>query len=332
VTSDREALRALAGGVLVVGLRGESLGDSERRLLEEDVRPAGVILFARNLVALAPSVELTRSVRSLVDAPLVLVDQEGGRVDRLRAWRGRSPSARELASRGVEAVAREAERTCADLVALGANFNCAPVVDLEEGNETNGVGDRAFSGDPHEVVRCARAVMDAHRAARVVSCLKHFPGLGRTREDTHISRPEMALTREELESRELVPFRALAAEAPAIMVAHASFPAISFASEPASASAPVVEGLLRGEIGYDGLVVTDDLDMGAVADRTASERAVGSLRAGCDLLLLCQDFESPHPVRDAIVAAVVRGELSESRLAEAHARVAAIRREAIATA
>lgn len=322
--SDRR-LAELAGATLVVGLPGPRLDADAHRMLE-DVRPAGVILFARNVVDEDGTTRLVRDLRAALDDPFVLIDQEGGRVDRLRTWRGRSPSARELAAQGPSAVRAEADRTARDLATLGVDFNCAPVVDLDEGNEGNGLGDRAYGSDPEVVVECAREVLEAHAARGVVTCLKHFPGLGRTRLDSHLARPSVDEELAELEERELVPFRRLARAAPAVMVSHAAFPRVTGSDEAASLSREIVDGLLRRRIGYDGLVVTDDLDMGAVTDVGAPERAVRALGAGCDLLLLCQDFGSPRPVRDALIRAVEDVAIDGARLEDAAARVRATKR------
>jgi beta-N-acetylhexosaminidase len=154
--------------MLAVGLAGARLERGELFRLEA-LAPAGVILFARNSDSPGQVMRLTRSIREAIDAPLVLVVQEGGRVDRLRSWRGRSPSARELAKDGHAAVAAEASAVAAELRQLGINFNCVPEVDLDEGNEGNGIGDRSFSSDPVEVAALARAVVVAHRRENVAS-------------------------------------------------------------------------------------------------------------------------------------------------------------------
>ena len=317
---------ALAGGVLVVGLPGGRLDPATRtRLASLDA--AGVILFRRNLENDDQVRALTDEVRSALDDPLVLIDQEGGRVDRLALCRGGSPSARDLARLGVSAVAGEAARTAADLRRLGVNFNCVPVLDLDEGNEANFIGDRSFGSEPDDVAALARAVIDAHRDAGIATCLKHFPGLGRTHLDTHEVRPMLDLDRDELHERELAPYRLLADHCPAIMVSHVALPRITGSLEAASLSTNVIGGLIRRDLGFSGLIVSDDLGMGAVADRGPDRQAVEALGAGCDLLLYCQPtMEAAEQAREAIARAATLDAALDARLRDAHGRVLALRR------
>ncbi len=318
------AAEEAAGAVLAVGISGPELLPGEAEALDA-LRPAGVILFSRN-VASAPQVRrLVSAVRDRLGDALVLIDQEGGRVDRLRAIRGRSPSARELAAAGPAAVRAEADRTAAALRDLGVNFNCAPVVDLDEGHEANGIGDRSFGADAGDVAALAGEVLDAHAAAGILACLKHFPGLGRTGADTHAVRPTVSATRAELWERDVVPFRLLAARAPAVMISHAAFTGIEAGDEPGSSSRPLIEGLLRRDLGYDGVVVSDDMEMGAVTDRPPGERARAAVAAGVDLLLFCSDLEQARAARDGLVDAVATGGLLEGRLLEAARRVRGLR-------
>jgi beta-N-acetylhexosaminidase len=321
-----EASRTLAGSVLGVGIPGASLdGDTRRRL--EELAPAGVILFARNVEDSGQVAALTTRLRDTMDLPLVLVDQEGGRVDRLRSWRGRTPSARELAAKGPSAVAEEARKTAGDLAALGFNVNCVPVLDLDEGNEANGIGDRSFGADPDVVVACARAVIDAHRAAGLATTAKHFPGLGRTGADTHLLRPSLDRAVGELLERELVPFVRLLDECPAVMVSHVALPRVTGSDVPASLSHEVITRLLRERLGYDGVVVSDDLAMGAVADRLPGTQAVTAIAAGCDLLLSCMDMDAALVARDALAAEALRSEIFAMRLEDASRRVTRLRHQ-----
>lgn len=319
----RDAAVAEAGSLLVVGLAGAGLGRDEAAALEE-LGPAGVILFGRNLESESQVRRLVDAVRRHLDRPLVLVDQEGGRVDRLRALRGRSPSARELARAGREAVAEGAAATARALGALGVNFNCAPVVDLDEGHEGNGIGDRSFGTHPEEVAELAREVVEAHEREGIATSLKHFPGLGRTGEDTHELLPTVRASRAELSQRDLVPFRLLADVAPAVMVSHAAFSALEDA--PGSCSREVMAGLLRRDLGFGGVVATDDLEMGAVSGMSPGERAVAALGAGADLLLFCSDPAQARAARDGVREAVRSGRLDAARVGEAAARARALRR------
>lgn len=322
-----ERLRELASSVLVAGFSGPDPRGAELSRLRR-LSPSGVILFARNVQSAAQVRGLTRLLADELDHPLVLLDQEGGRVDRLRPLLGSGPSPRRLASLGEGAVARHADETAHALAVLGVNFNCAPVLDLDEGDPRNGLLDRCLSDDPGEAARLGRLVLEAHARHGVLSCLKHFPGLGRTDADTHATRPVVRVPASELLGREVVPFRLLLDRAPSVMVSHAAFPGLGGEAAPASLCPAVVAGLLRRDLGYDGLVLTDDLEMGAVTDHSPGERAVLALAAGCDLLLYCSRLDEAEQGRDALVEAAASGRLPVERLREASARVAAARREA----
>lgn len=316
---------AAAGDVLIVGLRGPELESDEIAALL-DLQPAGIILFARNVEEAAQVRRLTRRVRVLLESPLVLIDQEGGRVDRLRRLRGRSPSLRELARSGTDAVARAAAETARCLRDLGVNVNCAPVLDLDEGRESNGIGDRSAGDDAGLVAAAGLAIVEAHEREGVATTLKHFPGLGRTGEDTHHVRPTVTASRGELLARDVVPFRLLLERAPAVMVSHAAFPGLGDGDTPASCSRAVVQDLLRTHLGFDGACVTDDLEMGAVTDWPPARRAVEALSAGQDLLLFCSDLEQARQARDGIREALGEGRLEPARVIEAAERLARIRR------
>lgn len=312
------------GEVLTVGLSGLELTDEERRLLDE-LRPAGVILFARNVDSLGRLAALCRELDERLGRPLLLIDQEGGRVDRLKGLVGRSPPARLLAAAGEGAVREQASLMARAVRVAGLNFNCTPVVDLDEGHEGNGIGDRSFGGDPDRVAELAAAVLAAHDEQRVATSLKHFPGLGRTRADTHALRPQLDLDEQELLERELRPFRALAGRASSVMVCHAAFPRLAEGPVPASLSRGLVTGLLRERLGYRGLVVTDDLEMGAVTDRPPGERAVAALEAGCDLLLFCKDPAQAREAHRRLGLSAEEDPALGARLQEACARVARLR-------
>ena len=317
--------RELAGDVLVVGLPGPSVGADEVRMLQ-DLRPAGVILFARNVEDEAQVRALTSRVRELVDRPLVLIDQEGGRVDRLRKLRGRSAALRDLAREGLAAVETAAAETASVLRSLGINVNCAPVLDLDEGIEANGIGDRSPGADPEVVATMALAILEAHEREGIATTLKHFPGLGRTGEDSHFVRPTVTATLSELRQSDLVPFRRLIDRAPAVMVSHAAFPRLGEGDRPASCSRAIVDGLLRRELGFSGVAVTDDLEMGAVTDWPPDRRAIEALSAGQDLLLFCSDPDQGRAAHEGIVRALRSGELPAERVVEASRRVGKLRR------
>jgi len=276
----------------MVGIPGPSLDPATRDRLT-DLRPAGVILFGRNLTTPQSLVELIAELGRLPAPPVLLaIDQEGGRVSRLEPWIGVTPTARELARRGSAEAQRFGRLTGEALSALGFNVDFAPVLDLSETDAPNGIGDRSFGTDPRAVIELAGAFLDGLQAAGVAGCLKHFPGLGCTRVDSHVELPRVDRGADELERLDLAPYLALAPRAASVMIGHGHYPAWDPGSPlPASGSAAIVRGLLRERLGYRGLVVSDDLLMGAVARHDEDGAfAVQALAAGCDLLLYCADL------------------------------------------
>jgi beta-N-acetylhexosaminidase len=313
-----DRLRA-AGRVLLVGLPGPALIPDATDLLGR-LRPAGVILFSRNLETVAQTSALLEQAGALLrDPPLLALDQEGGRVSRLRPWIGPTPSAAVLACAGRSAVSRFGRATARALRAVGFNVDFAPVVDLCEASATNGIGDRSFGTDPERVAALAGAFLDGLQGAGVAGCLKHFPGLGPTAVDSHEELPVLSEDRGGLEQAGLLPFRRLAARAAMVMVGHVHVPAIDpTPGVPASLSRSVTNGLLRGEIGFRGLVVGDDMDMGAVAPQDGIGRAaVAAIDAGCDLLIYGSRPDRARRAAEALARAADDDAAFAGRLAEA---------------
>jgi len=228
-----------------------------------------------------------------------------------------------LGRAGVERTAAFGAATAVALRGLGLNLDFAPVVDLSPPDAPNGIGDRAFGTDPAEVARLAGAFLDALQAGGVAGCLKHFPGLGSTVVDSHAVLPAVRRPRERLEAEDLVPFRALGGRAASVMVGHGHYPAFDPGpARPATCSAPIADGLLRGRLGYTGLVVSDDMEMGAIRDRDPDGRAaVDAVAAGCDLLLYGSDLGRALTARDALLREAETDPRFERRLAAAAARV-----------
>ncbi|MEM7247352.1 MAG: glycoside hydrolase family 3 N-terminal domain-containing protein [Acidobacteriota bacterium] len=321
MASARE-LETLAGHCLVASLAGPELTPSDERDLE-DLRPAGVIFFGRHLSAHDPWARLWKEVRRLLPDALFLVDQEGGRVDRLKTLVGPAPAPACLARGGRDAMTRAATATAEALDLLGFDLNCAPVVDLDEGRgEENLLGDRCLGADPEKVAELAAWWIEAHEKLGLITSLKHFPGLGRTELDTHEARPVVRATREEILVRDVAPFRHLLDVAPSVMVSHAAFPELSGEDRPSSLCPKIVTTLLRDELGFVGPVLTDDLDMGAVTDRSPGARAEQAMLAGCDLLLFCHGVEAALEAREALASAAGAPGPMLGRLEEAAARLA----------
>ena len=218
--------RTLAGKTLMVGLPGPELDSATAERLT-DLRPGGVILFARNVESAGQTAALLDAVGASLPHPLLLaLDQEGGRVSRLESLVGSTPTALRLSAAGATATHRFGRSTGRALRALGFNLDFAPVVDLCNADATNGIGDRSFGSDPDLASSLAAEFLTGLQGAGVAGCIKHFPGLGRTRVDSHLELPQSNRTIEDLEAEELVPFRRLARSAASVMIAHVHFPAI----------------------------------------------------------------------------------------------------------
>jgi beta-N-acetylhexosaminidase len=278
---------------LISGLAGHHLGARERHFLAE-VKPAGLILFSRNCEShdqikrlIAESLEAIGSANTLV-----LIDQEGGRVQRLRPPLGRMlPSARafgmhfEQDAKAADHAARLVFRLlAADLRALGINCDCVPVLDLPVPGAHGVIGDRAYAQSPEPVVAMGRAVAEGLIGGGVVPVIKHVPGHGRAKCDSHFQLPVVKESLEELQASDFVPFRELAS-LPAAMTAHVVYNAIDPAA-PATTSPPVVAEVIRGHIGFQGLLMSDDLSMKALKGSLRC-RAEAAIAAGCDLVLHC---------------------------------------------
>jgi len=315
--------RALPGAVITTGIPGPSLDADTRKALQE-IGPAGVILFRRNVESLEQLRDLTRDLHALPSRPLVSIDHEGGRVLRVGAPFTDFPAAR---AAGDAATARALGRAMGrELASAGIDIDFAPVLDVDSNPANPIIGDRSFSAAPEVVAKLAIAFADGMRAAGVIPCGKHFPGHGDTDCDSHLELPVVQKTRAELEAVELVPFRAaIAARFPMLMTAHVLYPSLD-ATRPATLSPAILGDLLRGELGFDGVLVSDDLEMRALSrNGSVADAAVASLSAGCDLLLICNDFGNTLRAVDRLAAALDAGELDRSQVVASAARVAALR-------
>jgi len=278
---------------VIFGCEGLRLSPGERAFFR-DVDPLGFILFKRNIATPDQVRALTLDLRDCVgraDAP-VLIDQEGGRVARLRPpyWRVAPPAALfgELHARDPDA-AIEASRLngrllAADLTPLGIDVDCAPVLDVPATGAHSVIGDRAFASVPQTVAALGRAQAEGLLAGGVIPVMKHVPGHGRARADSHLELPIVDAVRADLEACDFAPFRALA-DLPWAMTAHVLYRGLS-GNQPATTSESVVRDVIRGHIGFDGLLITDDLSMQAL-DGTYAERTRAGLAAGCDIALHC---------------------------------------------
>jgi beta-N-acetylhexosaminidase len=278
---------------VIFGCKSYDLSDEERAFFH-DADPVGFILFERNCQSPDQVRRLCASLRGSVgraDAP-ILIDQEGGRVRRLKPphWRI-AQSARTFAdlaardaAKGFEAIRLNAQLMACELADLGIDVDCAPVLDLPQSDADPIIGDRAYGADPATVSRLARAVAEGLIAGGVIPVIKHIPGHGRARADSHKELPRVEASHAELSAHDFRPFHALA-DAPMGMTAHVVFEAID-PDAPATLSHKVIETVIRGEIGFDGWLMSDDLSMKALSG-SFEDRARASLDAGCDVVLHC---------------------------------------------
>jgi beta-N-acetylhexosaminidase len=290
-----DALRRLIGQLLVVGFdgSGDEPPEAVARALS-DGHIGGVILFRRNIESVDQVSALNSRIHQLgaasPAAPFVAVDQEGGRVVRLKDPLTPIPPMRALGDMAdARLTADVSEVIATEIGALGFNLNFSPVLDVDTNPLNPIIGDRAFADDPAAVARTAGAFLLGHHIAGVIPCGKHFPGHGDTLLDSHKAMPVLEHDLERLDRFELEPFRRMVdAEIPMLMTAHMMVPALD-AEHPSTLSKPTIRGLLRDRLGYGGVVITDDLEMRAVADRYAIDEMVElGLRAGIDIFLICR--------------------------------------------
>lgn len=321
-----------AGQLMAIGFDGVAMSPALRSLIT-DLHLGGLVLFARNVESPAQLRQLIRDAQQVArDAGLpplfICIDQEGGRVARLRAKQGFTefPPAKTMAESGVDAVRRAATALAGEMRTAGINVDLAPVLDVNNNPANPVIGDRSFGDDAARVAECGVAFITAMQAAGVMCVGKHFPGHGDVAVDSHISLPLVPHLRERLDEVEFAPFKAaIAAGVGGIMSAHVSFPAIEPSGLPATLSRSVMTTLLRDELGYDGLLFTDALEMGALgaSGYAVPVAAIMALRAGADMLLF-NSGEALHRQAHAAVEAAMRdGELLRARVAGALQRVEA---------
>jgi beta-N-acetylhexosaminidase len=327
------------GQFFFIGLPGTEL-DNEARDLIKEIQPGGIILFGRNVEAPAQVRELLDSARAMLPVPpLCGIDQEGGLVDRLRNIFPPMPSARAIRQHGDLSGVRTLGRVTGEVLKmLGLNINFAPVMSIitqERSQLTNGLYSRSFGSSPGEVLGYTTVYMRGLQATGCLGCLKHFPGIGAGAVDSHMEMPMVPLTHADLMAQDLAPYIELFQRADdrvrVVMVSHGGFPNIDIKKgttgglvEPASISPGIVSKLLRQELGYKHLVVTDDLEMGAIAKHTEIEDAVvRAFLAGEDMLLICVTPETIRRGYRALLKAARGGAISEKRIHGSLKRVGA---------
>ncbi len=281
-----------AGQRIILGFPGPSL-DAETRSIIQLIQPAGFILFARNVEEPAQVRELNRELETLLPAelpPLLTVDQEGGRVARVRDGATLWPPARHIGNcRDLQLTHDFATALADEVAALGFNVDWTPVADVDSNPANPVIGDRSFGRDPREVAQHVVTFTHAMQARGVMACAKHFPGHGDTTVDSHHDLPVVEKERPDVEQTELVPFKAaIQAGVAMVMGGHVVFP--DYDDKPATLSHRLLHQLLRQELGHPGLVVSDDMEMKAIHGRYELEQTLTlSTDAGLDIYLFCKD-------------------------------------------
>jgi len=323
--------------VLGIGLAGKTLTDLERRILSES-SPYAVVLFGRNIAGVDQLRDLIHEVKSIAETPpLIMIDMEGGRVDRLRNIIPGFPSAEALAEgeRGPEMSEWLGRVIGMSLRFFDIEVDLAPVVDIRGEHAPKGLERRTFGKDPDIVVALAGAFMRGLQAAGVAACLKHFPGIGIGSADPHYGATVIDVSHEELLKRDLVPFARLGNEARAIMIGHGTYPQIDDPDLPASLSRRLTAELLR-EIGFNGVAISDDMEMHAVSDLGSYEMITEhALEAGNDVILFCSHVERIPDIQKYLCGRVnedpeigARFQDAIRRAAEYRAHCEELRREA----
>lgn len=323
----RAVIRAAAGRVIACGFDSTQVTPELREILRE-VRPAGLVLFARNVESPEQVAELCRELKSLrADEPLLLcVDQEGGRVARIKAPATEWPTLRTLGRIGDAKLAeRFGVALGREVRAMGFDVDFAPVLDVDTNPDNPVIGDRSLERDPDRVATLGAAICRGLQAAGVAACGKHFPGHGDTNTDSHLELPTLEHELDRLRAIEWPPFKAaIDAGVSSIMTAHVMVPVID-EIHPGTLSAKVLDHL-RDELAFSGVIVSDDIEMKAVAERyTPMEMASLGLNAGVDLFLACHKPEVILELYRGVVQAVERDEISHTTLLAAEKRVQAWR-------
>ena len=294
------------------------------------MQPAGVILFARNILNAQQTHQLLKDCQRVVSERLfTTVDLEGGRVDRFRNVTGPAPSAADVFATGDRKLFRKhgqlIGKTCS---AIGFNVDLAPVLDLAFEASRKVMSSRAFSIDPKEVTVYAREFLAGLRSARVTGSGKHFPGLGEGNLDSHHDLPVISKGFDALWDEDLVPYRTMKRELPMVLVNHANYPAVTRDHLPASLSHYWISEVLRKKIGYRGLIVSDDLEMGGVLKAApVDEAAMGFVRAGGDLCLICHEPAGIERAFETMNREYERDARFRRRVTESARRVAALKRK-----
>ena len=323
-----DLLREKIGQMIMVGCQGESLSPDEHLIFTE-YGFGGFVLFRRNCCAPRQLLALCRSLwdNAASQPPFIGIDQEGGKVHRLPEPFTHFPAAAIIGARNDLNIAYRAGRaTAAELSLVGINLSFAPVLDVNSNPGNPIIGDRAFGNDPKLVTSMSLAWACGLRDGGVIPCGKHFPGHGDTDDDSHVARPVITKSWADLHAVELPPFaEACRRGIEALMTAHVKFTALD-PNHVATLSEPVVTGLLRHQLGYEGVVFSDDMEMQAISDHhEIGEAAALALRAGVDILLFCHDLEKAIQAFEFLSAEAEREPALRARIEASYRRITALK-------
>ena len=310
------------GQMVMIGIHGQDVTDDSLYMLHQ-YHTGGVVLFDRNLASTEQVTALTEHLQAQADqkVPLFIgIDEEGGDVVRGKGFLTPPPSQKEIGAAGEVTAAEEwASKTAVSLKKMGINVNFAPVADVGSPDR------RSYSTDPDQVTKFVQAAAQGYEQNRELYALKHFPGIGRGRVDSHQEVSEITASKDELMQQDIVPFRTMIDERQAedyfILVSHLKYPALD-AVNSASQSKAIMTDFLRGELGFNGLIITDDMEMGAVSRHNGYRQlGVKAVEAGADIVMICHEYQHETDLYLGLLDAVEQGEISEERIDESVKRI-----------
>jgi beta-N-acetylhexosaminidase len=321
-------LREKVGQMFMIGVQGEALSRDERLIIEQ-CGFGGFILFAHNYREPKQILSLCRGLWETGTElpPFIAIDQEGGRVHRLPPPFTHFPPAAALGRTGSAELAYKVGRaTARELSTIGINLNFAPVLDVHSNPSNPVIGDRSLSSEPQEVIRLGWEIVRGLREGGIIPCGKHFPGHGDTDKDSHLALPIVEKSLAELKAVELPPFvRASRQGIETLMTAHVLYRALD-PEFPATLSEKIITGLLRQDLGYDGVVFSDDMEMKAISANYGEEEAAGlAVRAGIDVLLFCDELPRATRVHEFLCAEAERDAAMRARVEESYRRIAQLK-------
>lgn len=328
----RMTLDEKIGQLIMVGVEGENFSPEMEDLIQKE-KVGGIILLPKNISSAEQTLKLLNDLKKANEVnkiPLFLsVDEEGGTISRLPDEFGSLPTTREIGSMNNPDFSFEVGQLLANQVkAFGYNMNMAPVLDVDSNPDNPVIGDRSFGSDPEVVASLGIATMKGMQEERVIPVVKHFPGHGDTSVDSHSSMPILDADLERLNSLELIPFKkAIEEGADAVMTAHILFPKID-SSNPATLSGKVINGILRESLGFEGVIITDDLTMGAIRNSySAGQAAVRAFLAGHDILLICHEYDNYYMAIQAMKEAVTSGKIKEEQVDRSVQRILTLKKK-----